>query len=371
MIRTLVFVAAFMAWAAAASAQLRPGAPVFIVNLYDPTDPKTAVVKAESFNQALAQPNDPATPLSMIVDACTNPPAPRAAPTAAATPSIVDRLDDCTDCLRGFQEKRYITRRGDEVLLIVVFNAQASGEGIRPVFQETPRDSELLATAKALRRVLDVAPESRARACRVFHYTLQRTRAFLKVTVPIPDALHQVQAGVAGATGPAAPARDPLDPGAAPPPRAAGGTADRVDTPEVIVGPVERWFFSADFTFSDASVDLGATPTPDAEALESRDLFIALNFAVSDLLADRDSPLQRRSILDELVIKLQVTPSREPWEAWAVGVGVRGYRIRTLLWNMDVVHPFVAFGRQAIDGAEARWRAVFGLGFDPRSINRP
>jgi hypothetical protein len=386
MFRTTVCVAAFLGCAVSASAQLKPGAPVFVVNIFDPTDPKATVVRADSFNQALARPNDPASPLSMIVDACTP-----AAPAAAAVPapaapaaatgsaeSIIDRLDLCADCLRGFQERRYITERGDEVLLIVLFDSQASSAGIRPVFQETPRDSELLATAKALRKLLDVAKESRGAACRIFYYTLQRKRSFLKVTVPIPAELYQVQRAreaaqaAARAGAPASPAGNVLDPGARPATAdVATAPPDRLDTPEVTLGPVERWFLSADFTIAKASVELAATPTPDTEALESKDFFIGLNFALSDLLADRDSPLQRRSLLHELVIKVQATPSWEPWTSWAVGVGVRGYRVRTLLWNMDIVHPFVAFGRQSvIEGEGSRWRAVFGLGFDPRAINR-
>lgn len=70
------------------------------------------------------------------------------------------------------------------------------------------------------------------------------------------------------------------------------------------------------------------------------------------------------------MIKAQLTPSREPWEAWAVGVGVRGYRIRTILWNMDVVHPYFTIGRQKGEDDTRRWRAVFGLGFDPRSLKK-
>jgi len=95
---------------------------------------------------------------------------------------------------------------------------------------------------------------------------------------------------------------------------------------------------------------------------------VALNFAFGDLLVDRGSMLQKRSILKDLLLKIQVTPSKRPWEAWALGVGLRGERFKSIFWSFDVLHPYFTFGAQEDDAGEQRWRGVFGLGFDPRSL---
>jgi hypothetical protein len=154
------------------------------------------------------------------------------------------------------------------------------------------------------------------------------------------------------------------------PPTPTTGTTEppQAKSPEVLLGPSEHWFVSADFSIDKASASLGETPTPDEEQLKAKSFFVALNFALGDLIADRESRIQRRNFLKEMLIKVQITPSKTPWEAWAVGLGVRGYRFKTILWNLDVVHPYVTFGRQEDEGQEPRWRAAFGLGFDPRSL---
>jgi len=353
-----------------ASAQLKPSSPVFVVDV-STDQTKVAVVSARTFNEALADKPTAGegTPLDRVMSACS--------PAEVATEAIsnerreallrarldlLTKLKNCVDCLKAHQETRYFTDRGQEIALIVLFAEPIKIEHIRPFFHEDPRDSELVATAKALAKLVR---ESVGLDCRAFTYTLQRKRSRLKITL----------AGLPSTSAPP-PAAKPAPPAAIevdPPQVAASAVPVRQDvvTPEVVLGPVEHWFLSADFSMSVTDIQLGKTPEVDKDQLEKKDFFVGVNFSIGDLLVDRESPLQRRSFWHEIVIKAQFTPTTEPWEAWAVGIAVRGYRIRTILWNMDVVHPYFTFGRQKSDEDETRrWRAVFGLGFDPRSLKK-
>lgn len=352
MVKTAVSLMWLLMLASSAAAQIKPGAPVFVVDLFDPRL-RSVVVSASSFNDALADTGALAPPVERVVDACKS----------GQGQAVVKKLFDCIDCLAGYQEARFVSDRGDQALLIVLYDAaKTRREDIRPYFQETPRDSELFATGKALTELLRAEAAGDLK-CEAFLYTLQRRRSKLKVVVPVPGAAERADAS-------AAPRPNPLiAPAAGPTPGRAGPSAE-VRSPDVTLGPIEHWFFSADFSIAAASVKLGATPTPDAEQLKGKHFFVALNFALGDLLSDREARLQRRGWLQEIVIKVQATPSQEPWSAWGVGVGLRGYRIKTILWNMDVVHPYVAFSRQTAEDGERRWHAIFGLGFDPRAINR-
>jgi hypothetical protein len=374
-------------------AEIVSRSPVFVVNLAEP-DKGFSVVSARTFNDAigsgtagdwarddatqnaLASGRDPdsrlsiktATPLERVLGACKS----TDGKVAPAVRPIVERLYACVSCLNAYRETRFQTEAGDHVVLLVLYDAnRITPDQIRPVFRESPRSSELVATARALaalfRKESQVAPEP---SCESFVYSLQRQRSRLTVAVPVPEDVR------AAAARPSAPAPVALiSPVAAPAGAAAPAAAAAVLTsPEVTLGPGERWFFSADFSIAATkNLGLGKTPVADEKTLKSKDFFVALNFAFGDLLPDRNARLQRRGFARELLMKLQVTPSREPWESWAVGLGVRGYRLKTILWNMDVVHPYFTVGRQRVEGqtdaeAQAKWRAVFGLGFDPRSL---
>ena len=337
--------------------------PVFIIDLVSPYlvegkgPPRSTVVRLSTLNDALANidtSKDPAaeqrrsSPAESLLDLCQPPLKER-----ETVPALIQGLFDCFDCVAAYQETRYTVTRGDTVLLLVLFRRPITVEQLKPFFSEVPRSSELVATAKALRGLLKVAESGGDTSCHAFTYRLQRRRSFLKVVLPIPsqtasdadtDVANQLET-----TTKVSPVTS-------------------VTSPEVTVGPAERWFMSADFSISKASASLGKQPTPGAEELKSKDFFVALNFAFADLLADRRSPLQSRNLLRELIVKVQATPSRSPWEAWAVGIGVRGLRMQTILWNFDVVHPYVTIGRQTLEDDTHKWRAVFGLGFDPRAI---
>lgn len=328
--------------------------PVIVVDTFDERN-RVVVVAASSFNEALrdmaTDDNRPPliSPVEALIELCRNPP-PKA-------PPLLIRLQECMDCLAAFSERRYITARQDHVVMFVLYDGTEAERGERrPTFSEAARESELVATAKALRPfALEAAGELR---CDSYIYTLQRQRSRFLASVQVPAA---------GASISVSDSSDLIRPATGP---AAAENTVEVRTPELILGPQERWFFSADFSVAKAAVGIGKDPTPDAEALETKDFFVALNLALGDLLTDRDSPLQRRSFWRELVIKTQVTPSKEPWESWAVGLGIRGYRLKTIFWNWDVIHPYATVGRQRTDDG-GRWRAVFGLGFDPRSLTRP
>lgn len=343
---------------APAVADLIPGSPIFIVNLSDP-DKGFTVVSARTFNDAMGASATTASPIERVLGACRSRPG-QFGPAEDVKP-LVARLYTCVSCFDAYREKRFYTKAGDQAVLLVLYDAnQIDPAQIRPAFHEAPRQSELVATALALgnlfRHETQAAPIP---ACESFIYTLQRTRSTFTVSLAVPPARRDDAAQGGGRPGGGL-IDAPTAAAAAPNPRV-------LTSPEAILGPSEHWLFSADFSISSTSVHLGQTPTPDQEKLKHNDFFIALNFAVSDLLVDRNARLQQRSFLHELLLKVQVTPSKKPWEAWAFGVGVRGYRIKTILWNMDVVHPYFTFGRQSTDSG-AHWRAVAGLGFDPRSL---
>jgi hypothetical protein len=327
--------------------------PVFIIDFASPHmegkgPARSTVVRLSTLNDALANVATPATteqrqmgssPAQALLDLCQPSPKPR-----TQVPALLKGLFDCFDCIAGYQETRYTVSRGDVVLLLVLFKSPISADQLKPFFSEVPRSSELVATAKALRGLL-VAESVEDMSCHAFTYRLQRKRSYLKVILPVPRT-----------------AGDELE--------TTGSDAASITTPEATVGPEERWMMSADFSISKASASIGKQPTPGEKELKSKDFFVALNFALADLLADRRAPLQRRSLLRELLIKVQATPSRSPWESWAVGIGMRGLRMQTILWNFDVVHPYVTVGRETLAEDKHKWRAVFGLGFDPRAIGR-
>jgi hypothetical protein len=346
---------------AAARAQTADS-PVFIIDFVSPHlsvgkgPPRSTVVRLSTLNDALANivtTTDPAalqrrsSPVESLLDLCQPPLKPR-----EAIPALIQGLFDCFDCVAAYQETRYTVTRGDTVLLLVLYKSPITVDDLKPFFSEVPRSSELVATAKALRGLLKVAESGGDLSCHAFTYRLQRKRSYLKVILPVPATERATGDGLETTTS------------------AAPADATSVTSPEATVGPEERWFMSADFSISKASASIGEEPTPGAEELKSKDFFVALNFALGDLLVDRKSPLQRRNLLKELVFKVQATPSRSPWEAWAVGVGIRGLRMQTILWNFDMVHPYVTIGRQTLDDDEHKWRVVFGLGFDPRTIGK-
>lgn len=366
--KSWLWAAMVVATASPAAAQVKPGSPVIVMDIFDPRN-RVVAVSAANFNQALAEANQLASPIERLVDACTGQePADRQTlndpnltalqrdrlKKRIASDDVIARLEQCVECLAAFQETRYITDRRDHVLLFVLFDRAAiQPKDIRPFFEETARNSELIATGKALADILRAEATAKL-SCLSFSYTLQHRRSHFKVSLVKPER----------AAASAAP--NPLNPTAS-----TGAPApSTVRSPELTLGPTEHWILSADFSIAKASVKLASDPAADAEALKAKDFFIGLNFAIGDLLADRENPIAKRSFWHDFVIKVQATPSKQPWTAWGVGLGLRGYRIKTILWNMDVVHPYVALDRQAEEDGSRKWRAVAGLGFDPRSLNR-
>lgn len=355
-----------------AFAQIAPSAPVFIVNLAVPDRGFTTVSAAtlDEALRALIAADDKARTTKVVEDAGDRLDALMAScrpdPDGKPRPNtdIVKRLYDCADCVSGYRETRFLTKRGDEVALIVLYDGNLIKDSrlIRAFFAETPRDSELIATAKALRNLIQQETQALltpAPTCIAFTHTLQHNRSHLKAIVTAPAPTARTESAVSS------PLINPGTTAAAP----AASAGQALESGPVTLGPEERWFFSADFSISKASVSFGEDPTVSQELIKSKDFFVALNFGLSDLLPDRANPLARRPFWRELVLKVQVLPSKEPWSAWAAGVGLRGYRIKTILWNMDVVHPYVTVGRQTLDGG-AKWRVAGGLGFDPRSLQR-
>ena len=349
-----------------ATAQIRASAPVFIVNL-EALDRGITIVRASTLDEALRkmQPaaagdaEKPGDRLDSLMASCR--PDPDGKPKPAT--EIVTRLYECADCVAAYRETRFLTQRGDTIALIVLYDGVKikNSLAIRAFFAETPRESELIATAKALRNLIQQETQRLAKGlptCIAFTHTLQHKRSHLKSIVTVAGSTETLTSAPSTSV-----LKQPSAAAAGPP------AGERHESASVTLGPEERWFFSADFSISKASVDIGKEPTVPKELIKSKDFFVALNFALGDLLPDRANPLARRSLRRELLVKIQVLPSREPWTAWAAGVGLRGYRIKTILWNLDVVHPYVTVGRQSVDG-EAKWRVAAGLGFDPRSLQK-
>lgn len=365
----LLVALAFANGGSTAQAQVKLDAPLFVIDAAD-NENRVVVLSVQSFDAAIRDPGKPeeSSPFARMMDAC-NPDALTGMTDEQLEKrdELLKRVHDCKDCLRAHQEARFFTERGDEIALIVLVDAQFPADTIRPVFRETERPSELLASARALAKIS--GRERGGLNCRAFTYTLQRKRSRLNVLVP-DIALPPDTALTSPAPAPNA-APNPTKNFA---PAASSASPERGDitTPEVVLGPREHFFVSADMAFERSQFKLGTAPEADQEAIKNRNFFASLNFSVGDLLVDRGSPLQRRSIWHEVLFKLQVTLSQQPWEAWAVGIGLRGDRLKALLWNMDVIHPYFSFGKQPDENDEKKkhWRATFGVGFDPRSLSR-
>lgn len=351
---------------AAAVAQIKESSPVFVVDASDARNRMT-VVSVKTFNEALRDGTVGEAPaIDRYMNACSYEAVTRItgeadlqerSAIAETRRALLAKLHDCVDCLEAHEERRYFTARGDMAVLIVLVPDRFPVDSIVPHFEESPRQSELIATAMALAKMIR---EQKTFDCRAFTYTLQRKRARLKAVIP-NVAAPPVDSPAA------APAGGLVNSGARP--TTAGGT---LTTPEIITGPREHLFMSADMTFEKSQFEFGKTPEADNDRIKSKAFFAALNFSVGDLLVDRDSAVQRRSIFKEIVFKLQVALSEDPFEAWAVGIGLRGDRLKALLWNMDAVHPYVTFGKlpDTIDPDRKHWRWAFGVGYDPRGLGR-
>lgn len=330
------------------SAQTLPTSPVIVANLTRAASgtPRVVVVDSVTFNEALISPvaTTPlgpvppvplATPLERLVDACDER---QSALLTGDTAALVSRLANCMDCLAAYQERRFNTSPGDIVIAIVLHDINTRP---RPSFVERARRSELLAATNALLPLaLPEAGRGRRLACTSFVHILAHRRSYLTVNV------------ASGGTG-----------------RDAAPVVPQVASPEITLGSEERWFLSLDVTMP--RVAWGQQPSqPDETTLAHRDFFIGLNYALGDLLVDRAASLQRRSIWDEFLLKLQLAPSRTPWTSWAAGIGFRSSRVQNVLWDMELVHPYVVVGRHAGTGSKAAWRVVVGLGWDPRQLVR-
>src|SRR5262245_57494041 len=150
-----------------AYAQVRPTSPVFVIDLTE-TPNRIAVVAASSFNDALRDDTVAVSPLERAMNGCGFPKDPPPdEPTAPAQvvaaykagqadfAKFLQRMHDCVDCLNAHRQTRFFTSANDMVSLIVIFKAPIKASELRPVFQETPRESELLATGKALKKLLE------------------------------------------------------------------------------------------------------------------------------------------------------------------------------------------------------------------------
>jgi hypothetical protein len=114
------------------------------------------------------------------MDACTPSNEPMSEEALARRLELLTKLKNCVDCLKAHQETRYFTDRREDIALIVLFASPIEEADLRPFFHEEPRDSELVATAKALAKIVR---ESVGLDCRAFTYTLQRKRSTLKITM--------------------------------------------------------------------------------------------------------------------------------------------------------------------------------------------
>lgn len=171
---------------AMAGAAFGPESPVLVVNLEKPAE-GFVVVSARSFNDALdTSPRNPdlktietgnAPAVDRVIAGCNA--ADETGELPADVMPLVKQLHDCVACLAAYREHRFFTRAGDQVLLVVLYNpSKIKPAMLRPVFKETPRRSELIATGLALaamfRAESDRAPDQ---SCEAFGRRPGATRA--------------------------------------------------------------------------------------------------------------------------------------------------------------------------------------------------
>ena len=342
----------FCTFGTVSSAQTVLG-PVVVADLSStaPTAGRLVVVDASTFNDAVAFAEETrvretglATPLERIVGGC------RGDQTLEELGDLLIDVQRCMDCLVAYEEKRFVTNRGDPVIGIVLHDRNDT-ISISP--RELRRRSELFESAASLtnrflrRTVVDKSMLDRELVCTTTVHFLRYRRSHFSFAFTVRHSRSQ---------------------------------SEPVVSPEIVLGPKEQWFLSADFSIPKEEIGswfrseggttetVARTPQPDEDRLQNRDFLVGINFAVDDLLADRESSLYPNRIWRNFVVKLQFAPSWRPLESFGLGIALRGYRIRTILWNMDDVHPYFVVGRKG--GPNGGWRAVFGLGWDPRSLAR-
>jgi hypothetical protein len=108
-------------------------------------------------------------------------------------------------------------------------------------------------------------------------------------------------------------------------------------TAQLITGPVEHWFLSADVPLNDVKaltfdkdtnqVSLGDEPST---------FYIGINFLFGDL---KDP---RRSLVGNLVVKGMIKASNRPLDSFGAAIGLRGQYLSKWGLNLDALTPFVA-----------------------------
>lgn len=258
---------------------------------------------------------------------------------------------------------RRITERGDLVRTIVLFTAMFTQdsdeweiEGPRPklTFEEKARQARIATDLEALFQLaLKGAPKLPSRAVAaprpvtwlsVQDYVLKSERATLGVTASLSEDAQQLAANEAG-PGQRQANATPRASTTPPPPQQAESSLKA----EIITGPREHWFLSADVPVTKAEqLKLNSTTGELELANEPSAFYIGLNFLLGDLLATK------QSLADVLALKLLVKASSHPLDSIGIGVALRGRHLKKYGLNFDLISPFVGvtFTLQDVESAD-------------------
>lgn len=243
---------------------------------------------------------------SAAVDPADLPPELHDVGAMCSRPGGADEIRRCFPCLIPNHRLRFTSDVADVIQVYVLYR------GDRPEirFTETPRQSRLardLATLIKLAGPLaGLALDERPVACEARTYRLQRRRANVKVSVAQPAT----ETAGAETTG----AKTEL---------------------ELVAGPTEHWFLSADVPFRKGTKlafddKTGALAPKEAPS----HFFVGFDYMLGDLLSDR------RPWWQGVVLKAMIKASREPLDAFGLAVGLRGRFLAPVL-DLDTFSPFV------------------------------
>lgn len=126
---------------------------------------------------------------------------------------------------------------------------------------------------------------------------------------------------------------------------------------ELMTGPSEHWYLSADVPFSALRYDGGKLDSVKNPAV----FYLGLNYLFGDLLSE-DRPSWRN-----LGVKGVIRLSRDPLESWGLSVTYRGSLVQGIP-GFETISPFLGVlssrREAASDTEERKWEVVFGAGFN-------
>jgi hypothetical protein len=216
---------------------------------------------------------------------------------------------------------RWIAGRGDTLTVLVVSRDSRPRVSIREVPRQSRWRADLLTLARIALKIA-IGPEAEIVHCAKFSYPLQLERSVLELSASAigqeePDSLAH----------------------------------------ELVTGPSEHWYLSADVPFSALRYDGGKLDSVKNPAV----FYLGVNYLFGDLLSE-DRPSWRN-----LGVKGVIRLSRDPLESWGLAVTYRGSLIHGIP-GFETISPFLGVlssrREAASDTEEREWEVVFGAGFN-------